>query len=300
MKCIQRLCQRNKNLKSSGYCSICDDLIEDLKKKHEDAEKKRCFNRVDLDFNLLKETQEKLMNGGKVESNVVNILLLSGITNILSQSEIFDDTMEKVKVLERENMSNKMRIESLETWVLKLNEKVETVDTAEQVAKQIDAIKEELASLKETSSTPHATVNLAKEISCKKCEKTFTRNSDFETHMVVTHAYEKTHSCETCGKKFFLAWRLKKHLSIHHEFAKPCKYFQEGKTCPFYEVGCKFSHEKVQKKDTETDSEETMNITNETIADLNAFIEDEVECQMCGCTFVDETELDWHLKANHS
>ena len=56
----------------------------------------------------------------------------------------------------------------------------------------------------------------------------------------------------------------------------------------------------MQKKDTDIDSEETMNITNETITDLNAFKEDEVECQMCGCMFVDETELDWHLKANHS
>ena len=28
-------------------------------------------------------------------------------------------------------------------------------------------------------------------------------------------------------------------------------------------------------------------------------MEDEVGCPQCGCTFVDDVELDWHMKANH-
>ena len=85
MKCSQRLCQRNKNLKQSGYCNVCDDLIKDLKKKHEASEKKRQFGRVELDLNLLRDTHIKLVNGNRVDPDVVNILLLGGITNILRQ-----------------------------------------------------------------------------------------------------------------------------------------------------------------------------------------------------------------------
>ena len=66
MKCIQGLCQRTKNLKLSGYCNICDDLIEELKKKHEAVERQRTFSRVEIDFRLLKDTHEKLINGNKV------------------------------------------------------------------------------------------------------------------------------------------------------------------------------------------------------------------------------------------
>ena len=95
MKCIQGLCQRTKNLKLSGYCNICDDLIEELKKKHEAVERQRTFGRVEIDFRLLKDTHEKLINGNKVDANIVNILLLGGINNILSQSEVFDDTFER-------------------------------------------------------------------------------------------------------------------------------------------------------------------------------------------------------------
>ena len=95
MKCIQSVCQRTKNLKLSGYCNICDDLIEELKKKHEAVERQRTFSRVEIDFRLLKDTHEKLINGNKVDANIVNILLLGGINNILSQSEVFDDTFER-------------------------------------------------------------------------------------------------------------------------------------------------------------------------------------------------------------
>ena len=58
---------------------------------------------------------------------MVDIFLLSGIQNILSQNEELDDALNKVKVLEIENTQTKLRIESLETWFLKLNDEVEDV-----------------------------------------------------------------------------------------------------------------------------------------------------------------------------
>ena len=60
--------------------------------------------------------------------------------------------------------------------------------------------------------------------------------------MVTIHASEKPHACETCKKTFVLKWRLEKHLSIHQESVKTCKFFKEGKECPFEEIGCKFGH----------------------------------------------------------
>ena len=69
----------------------------------------------------------KLVNGGSVDPHIVDIFLLSGIQNILSQNEELDDALNKVKVLEIENTETKLRIASLETWLLKLNDKVEDV-----------------------------------------------------------------------------------------------------------------------------------------------------------------------------
>jgi hypothetical protein len=252
MKCIQRLCQRTKNLKLSGYCNICDDLIEELKKKHEAVERQRTFSRVEIDFRLLKDTHEKLINGNKVDANIVNILLLGGINNILSQSEVFDDTFERVKALESENVANKMRIESLETWILKLNDKTEEVQgkitnvdpdkETEHLEQRIDALGRELNTIKEAFENPSTSASPTYKISCRECGENFERNCDYESHMVDFHDCEQMFSCEECGKKFYLEWRFKKNASVHKENIKTCKYFHEGKVCPFEKVGCKFLH----------------------------------------------------------
>ena len=73
----------------------------------------------------MRETHTKLANGNRVDHNVVNILILGGITNILSQSELFDITVDKTKELDTDNLTNKVRLEALENWALKLNEKQE-------------------------------------------------------------------------------------------------------------------------------------------------------------------------------
>ena len=54
---------------------------------------------------------------------------------------------------------------------------------------------------------------------------------------------------------------------------------------------CQFEHDNRETEETSSDDK------TETDDELT---EDEVECQMCGCTFVDETELQWHVRANHS
>ena len=90
--------------------------------------------------------------------NIVNILLLTGIRYVLCQSEEFDDALERVKVLEIQNTETKLRLESLETWFLKLNDKVEDatikIDTgghaedSEHLKNQVDTLNKEFSSLK--------------------------------------------------------------------------------------------------------------------------------------------------------
>ena len=89
-------------MKQSG--NVCDDLIEDLQKKHDAAEKKKLFGKVEVDFHLLKETHNKLLNGSKVDHDVVNVLLLGGISNILCQSELLDSTLDNIIELETDEV----------------------------------------------------------------------------------------------------------------------------------------------------------------------------------------------------
>ena len=60
------------------------------------CQKEKTFPQVYIDLKLLTETQNKLANGCPVETHIVNILLLSGIHNVLSQNEDFDDAFEKI------------------------------------------------------------------------------------------------------------------------------------------------------------------------------------------------------------
>ena len=74
------------------------------------------------------------------------------------------------------------------------------------------------------------------------CGKVFHVRADFEKHMD-DHNGEKPFKCETCGRGFYLEWRLKKHTEIPatYKMIRKCHYFNNGRVCPFEAVGCKFS-----------------------------------------------------------
>ena len=62
-------------------------------------------------------------------------LLFNGIINIIDQNECVDDLEKIIKQLEHSDITNKVRIESLESWILKqaysiknLDEKLEPMD----------------------------------------------------------------------------------------------------------------------------------------------------------------------------
>ena len=104
----------------SSYTKI--DEISDCQKKIFN------FEKVDIDLDMMIETHKKLINGSHVESKTMNTLLLGGVVNILHQTEAFEAVEARAKALEQDNVTNKARIEALETWVLKQNHKITELD----------------------------------------------------------------------------------------------------------------------------------------------------------------------------
>ena len=78
---------------------------------------------------------------------------------------------------------------------------------------------------------------------CRLCEKRFSTNYQLEIHLQ-EHGSSKKYKCEQCDKAFHFKWRLGKHMKIHseHKSIRACHFFNNGKLCPFEEVGCKFLH----------------------------------------------------------
>jgi uncharacterized Zn-finger protein len=183
--------------------------------------------------------------------------------------------MERIKELEVENLTNKTRLELLESWILKLADEetklkvkikqLEDTFESSHLEPKIDALVKEVNDLKDKSLTPAVCLKCK---SCSECNETFSKNFEHGNHMVKVHGCEQPHSCDICGKKFYFKWRLKKHGSVHRGNVKPCKYFEDGKTCPYDEVCCKYKHEE------ETEENSTM----EGIED-----DDDVNDDFCCC-----------------
>jgi hypothetical protein len=101
MKGIQKLFNRNKNLTSTGYCNVCQDIIEEISKKSSENLKKNFnFEKVEIDLEMMIQTHKKLINGSPVDPKTMNTLLLGGIVNIRHQSEAFEVVEARAKALE--------------------------------------------------------------------------------------------------------------------------------------------------------------------------------------------------------
>ena len=80
-------------------------------------------------------------------------------------------------------------------------------------------------------------------INCSLCEESFQENWKFEIHMK-SHDQEKHFKCNRCEKEFYSSWRLKQHAKSHNvQSIKFCHFYNNGKMCPFEDLGCKFRHE---------------------------------------------------------
>ena len=98
MKCNQKLCQRTKNLKESGNCNVCDDVIAEALKRHDDLERKKpSLADIQVDLKVLVEAHKKLSNGTPIDPKVVSSLILAGIVNVLNQHDTIAALEERVK-----------------------------------------------------------------------------------------------------------------------------------------------------------------------------------------------------------
>ena len=71
-----------------------------------------------------------------------------------------------------------------------------------------------------------------------------------------------------------------------HEQSGPCKL----RNCT--RKMCAFAHKQVEIEEVTENLEDIVHGTS-------TQIDDEIEYPQCGCTFVDEVELDWHMQASH-
>ena len=83
MKCKQKLCQRNKNLKENGNCNVCDDVIEEEFKKHNTllSKKTSLINNIQVDLKTMVDVHDKLENGTHIDPKMVSRLLLASVKN---------------------------------------------------------------------------------------------------------------------------------------------------------------------------------------------------------------------------
>ena len=118
MKCKQRLCNRTKNLETSGNCSVCDDAIQETIKNLE-KNKKKITEKVELDIELMIKIHKKLVQGIPVDKDAVSNLLLGGVINILHQHDTIEDMTSRIKAVEESSLGDQIRLELVENWVLK-------------------------------------------------------------------------------------------------------------------------------------------------------------------------------------
>ena len=238
MKCKQKSCNRNKNLLGNGYCNVCTEAIMDVNAEH-DAKKK-------VNEALIKDLigmNDKLGRKEIVDQNRVNRLIMSGIIALIDNHTKFDENQDaRIVDLEVEKNTSKNRLESLESWTLKQDDKLKDMkDNADKECETIELLKKKLTSLKDVPNNTKEKDNQV--IKCKLCKKAFSRNCDLEIHMD-EHETERKYKCNKCEKTFHLQWRRDKHENIHEEkYVKLCRYFTNKEFCPYEIIGCKILHD---------------------------------------------------------
>ena len=83
MKCKQKLCHRTKHLNEFGNCNVCDDVLKQAQHDHQQVDQRKSVKWIEFDVKEMINTHKKLSKGEKVEPNIVNSLILSGIINMM-------------------------------------------------------------------------------------------------------------------------------------------------------------------------------------------------------------------------
>ena len=170
----------------------------------------------------------------------------------------FELLSERVKVLEEKECSEKLtetnnKVDVLEEAIKVYDEKIKELDKILKAGSKnsdsngtlmTDKVKckhcgEHLKSqkfLKEHLKNIHP-----KNYNCKHCDEIFNSSWELELHLK-SHKNVKPQKCNICNKEFYFKWRLEKHLLNDSQMRKCCHYFNNGKVCPYEQVGCQFQH----------------------------------------------------------
>ena len=299
---------------ANGFCNVCTEAIMDVNAEH-DAKKKENESLI-KDLIVL---SEKLGRGETVDQNMANRLIMGGIIALISKNNVFDENLDaRIVKLEVEQITTKNRLESIETWTLKQDEKLK--ELKENAAKEYEVKKD---TPKDTNQKDN------RGIKCNLCKRTFARNCDLEIHMD-EHEKEKKYRCNSCEKTFHLQWRRNKHEKSHKETdVKLCRYFGNQEPCPYEEIGCMFRHDQsifCRTKDCTnllcpfshqiaTNAEEDIvediaeDIAEETVEDIVEAVSDEDQeepvnvvenqCHICRIQLSTKDQFYYHIEVNH-
>ena len=89
----------------------------------------------------------------------------------------------------------------------------------------------------------HTLVAHPTEEKCPHCEQCFKTGLELERHMNENHETNAL-KCKQCKAKFFMKWRLRKHMIAHTSVkTQNCHFFNNDRICPYELIGCKFNHQ---------------------------------------------------------
>ena len=90
----------------------------------------------------------------------------------------------------------------------------------------------------------HRQTKHLKSYECSECDQIFDHSFALENHLVMVHEKEKPYECILCKARFVFKWRYMKHKNSHEETnQRTCHYYNNGKECPYVNIGYKFLHE---------------------------------------------------------
>ena len=167
------------------------------------------------------------------------------VEDIVNKDKVNNEKEVEVdQILESQAMLDELLVKNCDDILRIKRKKKENADNIKVLDKKIDKIDKRFN--KENNRIKgnlDREKNVSKSLNCNLCENTFCRFVDLETHIKTCHENHEEFTCEQCDKGFILKWRLKKHMRVHTDISiKHCHYFNNGKACPFYEIGCKFLH----------------------------------------------------------
>ena len=289
------MCNRGKNIRENGYCNVCDEVNQDVHKTQE-FQKKKNIKEVHVDLESMIRMHEKLLKGEKVEQKEVSSLLLAGIIKILNQHDLINTLEERVEAIKHENITSKLRLESLESWMVKQGEAIKLLDKKLEV--EVKGIKDQVTENVSTSSQNTSQDFQRSTIKCKECGKTFAKNCQLEDHLE-EHSNVERFNCDICNKEFYLKWRLQKHLEVHTETVKICKFFKNKQVCPFERIGCMFGHTDMANQSSIKNVEDVSEESDMDEESEDIFVPDGNRCHLCQIRLNNRDDLFDHVQRDH-